>query len=178
MFPIRNIVRWGTVTTHRAPAEGSTDPPHSITHGPLTVRLEQQRACTFHPWVDQSIMAEGLPMPTWICAFKTSPWVISMTWCLAFHDLQLHDSAMWSCSWLGGFKQMCGSRIRSPGFESILISGWMIIVCGESTDLYPFRPYSDSSVRLDSLSYCSTLSVKIISSYFLSPAFQRGHLKF
>lgn len=31
---------------------------------------------------------------------KRAPLGISMVWCLGFHDLQMHNSAMWSCPFL------------------------------------------------------------------------------
>lgn len=68
----------------------------------------------------------------------------------------------------------CGRALAQTYWSSIkyiCICGWVIIVCGENTDLYPFRLYSIRAWV--SLSHCSTL-VEIISSHSLLPAFQRG----
>lgn len=83
------------------PVEGSAHSPHIeaySTHGPLTLRLDQWRECTFHSWIldTKPVVSLGISMPTWACVLEESPEEMAMALCL--HDVQTHGRATWSVS--------------------------------------------------------------------------------
>lgn len=132
-FKCQILSRWCSTYMPSTSRVQHTSSTQSFTYGPFTLRLEQWCACTFYPWLLDAPINSG---------WGTSPLEISTAWCLAFHVLQIHDSAMWSCSCPKGFYQMCWSSIKSPGFEFICICRWTIKLSGKDTDLYPFRLFS------------------------------------
>ena len=82
----------------------------------------------------------------------------------------MHDCVIWSCACLEGFSvDMYWSSIKSPQFEDTYECQW----------LRPGKTQTCTHPVIGAwsfgVSYFSTLSVGLISSHPLVPAFQRGH---
>ncbi len=130
----------------------------SFTYGPFTLRLEQWCVCTIYPCVLD---------PTFDCGWGASHANMDL-WTLK----RAHGKFLWlDDSPFMTYKCMtvpCGLALALKVFikcieaalnlflfvEYICICGWVITLCGENSDLYPFRLYSVQASLCHTVPHC------------------------